>query len=304
MNVLEVRNIIKRFGDYNANNDISFDVPQGKIFGLLGPNGAGKTTMIRMITNILMPDSGTIKLFDQQMNPELQNKIGYLPEERGLYKKVKVIEQLVYFGRLKGLSHSEANKRAKIWLAHLDISDWAGKKVQELSKGMQQKVQFISTILHDPDFIILDEPFSGFDPVNTELLKNIILELKEQGKTIILSTHVMHQVEQMCDEMLLINKGKVVLNGNVAEVKRGFGRNNAYIEFDGSSAILHKIPGVTVLNKTENTAEIALDSNLITAPKLIRELADKIDIYKFDTKEPSLHEIFIEVVSKKEVSHE
>ncbi len=304
MNVLEVKNIIKKFGDYYANNDISFDVPQGKIFGLLGPNGAGKTTMIRMITNILMPDSGSISLFDQQMNPELQNNIGYLPEERGLYKKVKVIEQLVYFGRLKGLSHSDAHKRAKMWLEHLDISDWANKKVQELSKGMQQKVQFISTILHDPDFIILDEPFSGFDPVNTELLKNIVLELKDKGKTIILSTHVMHQVEQLCDEMLLINKGKVVLRGNVSEVKRSFGRNNAFIEFDGSSAILQKIPGVTVINKTENTAEIAIDKSLITPPKLIRELVEKIDVYKFDTKEPSLHEIFIEVVSKKEEINE
>ncbi len=304
MNVLEVRNIIKKFGDYYANNDISFDVPQGKIFGLLGPNGAGKTTMIRMITNILMPDSGSITLFDQQMNPELQNNIGYLPEERGLYKKVKVLEQLIYFGRLKGLSHSEANKRAKMWLSHLDIADWAGKKVQELSKGMQQKVQFISTIMHDPDFIILDEPFSGFDPVNTELLQKIVIELKEQGKTIILSTHVMHQVEQMCDEMLLIDKGQVVLSGNVSEVKRGFGRNNIFIEFNGSSAVFQKIPGVSIINKTENTVEIAIDKSIISPPKLIRELVEKVDIYKFDTKEPSLHEIFIEVVSKKEGSNE
>ena len=223
MEVLKVENVVKKFGAYAASDNVSFTVPKGKVFGLLGPNGAGKTTMIRMITNILIPDEGNITLFGEKVNQSVMNRIGYLPEERGLYKKLKVIEQIAYFAQLKGLSKSDAIENGKQWLAKLGAIGWENKKIEELSKGMQQKIQFITTILHNPEFVILDEPFSGFDPVNTELLKNIIIDMKNQGKTIILSTHVMSQVEELCDDICMINKGKVVLEGSVTDIKADLG---------------------------------------------------------------------------------
>lgn len=305
MNILELKNVVKSFGDYKATNDVSFSVPKGSIFGLLGPNGAGKTTIIRQITNIYVPDQGQIKMFNQEVGPEHQNRIGYLPEERGLYKKVKVIDQLIYFGRLKGLSYKDAEVRARHWLIKLEAADWAEKKIQELSKGMQQKVQFISTILHDPEFLILDEPFSGFDPVNVETIKKIIFELREKGTTIILSTHVMAQVEELCDEIVLINKGKIVLNGGVREVKRSFGKNQLSIEFEGSNSFIEGIEDIEVLSQTNNRCELKLLKGEAQTQEILKALVDNnVMVMKFEISEPSLHEIFIETVGAANLNEE
>lgn len=298
MIILELENVVKRFGDYAATDHVSFNVEKGKIFGLLGPNGAGKTTIIRMITNILIPDEGKITLFGEKVSSNSQNLFGYLPEERGLYKKLKVIEQLIYFAQLKGLSKANAITESKKWLAKLGASGWENKKIQELSKGMQQKVQFISTILHNPEFLILDEPFSGFDPINTELLKNIILEMREQGKTIILSTHVMSQVEELCDDICMINKGKVVLEGRVADVKSSYGRNHLIIEFEGPVSFVEKLENVEILNRTGSRIELKLLDKNINSNQIFYTAAESSIITRFDLSLPSMHEIFINTVAK------
>lgn len=300
MEILIVDKVLKIFGDYPAVNRVSFSVDGGKIFGLLGPNGAGKTTMIRMINNILIPDEGKITIFGEKAGPALQNRIGYLPEERGLYKKIKVIEQLAYFGQLKGLSKADARREGLMWLRKLDAEDWAPKKIQELSKGMQQKVQFISTILHDPDLLILDEPFSGFDPVNVEILKRVILDLKEAGKTIILSTHVMEQAEQMCDEIALINKGKLVLSGALRDIKKSYGRDACLMEFDGDASFLNEFSNIKFLNKSNNRIEFRFDPEKTNIDDIMRAAVDAVKLSKFELVEPSLHEIFIDEVTRKE----
>jgi ABC-2 type transport system ATP-binding protein len=303
MSIINIEGISKSFGNYTAVNNISFKVEEGKIFGLLGPNGAGKTTTIRMITNILYPDKGTITIMGKPTGPEIQNLMGYLPEERGLYKKLKVIDQLIYFARLKEVPRALAIQRAKEWLARLGAGGWENKKIQELSKGMQQKVQFISTILHDPPVMILDEPFSGFDPINTELLKSIILDMKAAGKTIVLSTHVMSQVEQMCDDLVLINKGNVLLSGGVRQIKSGFGLNTIIMEFEGSLDFLNKLEGIKINERSSNHVEFKLeDPNLTTNHILNVAMQNNVTIYKFEKVEPSLHEIFIEVVGKENLS--
>ncbi|MDT3738430.1 MAG: ATP-binding cassette domain-containing protein [Candidatus Kapabacteria bacterium] len=308
MEIVKVEGITKSFGNYKAVNNVSFSVSEGKIFGLLGPNGAGKTTTIRMITNILYPDSGKIEVMGKPTGTDVQNILGYLPEERGLYKKLKVIDQLVYFARLKEIPKALATQRAMEWLTKLGAAGWENKKIQELSKGMQQKVQFISTILHNPTVMILDEPFSGFDPINTELLKSIILDMKAVGKTIILSTHVMSQVEQMCDDLVLINKGSVVLAGGVREIKSRFGKNTVIIEFDGDSGFLNNLNGIRINDKSSNRVEFKLeDPNLSTNYILQEAMRNNVKIIKFEKVEPSLHEIFIDVVGKeniKDANHE
>lgn len=298
MEILNVDKVVKRFGDYAATNNVSFSVNKGKVFGLLGPNGAGKTTMIRMITNILMPDEGTITMFGEKVGSASQNNIGYLPEERGLYKKLKVIEQLVYFAQLKGMSKSDATVEAKKWLAKFGAAGWESKKIQELSKGMQQKIQFITTILHNPEFLILDEPFSGFDPINTELLKNIIIEMSGQGKTIILSTHVMAQVEELCDDICMINKGKVVLNGTVTDIKGSYGRNNMIIEFEGKDDFVSQLNNIEIINRTEGRLEIKLLDKNVDTNEIFRIASAQAVITKFDLSLPTMHEIFIDTVSK------
>lgn len=297
MKILKVDSISKKFGTYKAVDNISFEVEEGKIFGLLGPNGAGKTTIIRMITNIIAPDSGSIKIYDNDMNSTQQNNIGYLPEERGLYKKVKVMEQLEYFGRLKGLTKSEANARAKFWLNKVGANGWENKKIQELSKGMAQKIQFVSTVMHDPKFMIFDEPFSGFDPINTELLKNILLEMKSKGKTIILSTHQMFQVEQLCDEVFMINKGKSVLYGNLREIKKNYGKNHLIIEFSGNGKFIKELDPKKIVDYSENRVEIRI-SDYNEAQVILKNALEGNEITKFIIDEPSLNEIFIDIVEK------
>ena len=301
--IVKVRNVFKRFGDYAASNNISFEVEKGSVLGLLGPNGAGKTTMIRMITNILIPDEGTIEIFDQPSASIVQERIGYLPEERGLYKKLKVLDQLVYFGQLKGLNRSDASTRAMKWLTRLDAADWASKKTQELSKGMQQKVQFIAAIMHEPELLILDEPFSGFDPINTELLKKIILDLRREGKTIILSTHIMEQAEQMCDSIVLIDRGRVVLRGNIHEVKKSYKRDTVLIEYEGSDSFLDSFNNLKFISRTTNRVEFRITDG-IDSQDILDAALKTTHVYKYEVAEPSLHEIFIDTVSKLEAEYE
>jgi ABC-2 type transport system ATP-binding protein len=296
--VLSVKDVFKRFGEQIVANHTSFEVNQGTIFGLLGPNGAGKTTLIRMICNIFSPDSGEVLLFGEKMSPKLQERIGYLPEERGLYKKNKIIDQITYFGELKGMSHSAALISANEWLRKMGATAWKDKKVEELSKGMQQKIQFISTVVHSPDFIILDEPFSGFDPVNTELLKSVILEMKSQGKTIILSTHIMSQVEEMCDAVCMINKGNAVLQGSVSDVRKSYQRSSVHIEYEGQLDF-SAIEGVTLVSQTEATATLKInDTNTFNRKAFINNINSQADIYNFSVDTPSMNDIFIDVVSR------
>ncbi len=294
MSTIKVENLVKTFTNIKAVDDISFEVQGGAIFGLLGPNGAGKTTTIRMMNNIIIPDSGQIFIDGKEVTADFQNIIGYLPEERGLYKKMKVIDQILYFAELKGVNRIDAGKKADYWLDRFSALSWKNKKIQELSKGMQQKIQFITTILHDPAVLILDEPFSGFDPVNAELLNTIILELKEQGKAIILSTHLMHQVETMCDDICLMNKGKAILTGSVRNIKRSFGKNTILMEYEGNVDFLKAMDTVRIIQSTNNRIEILILDKSIQPNDLLAQALNTAEIFKFELSEPSMNEIFIE----------
>jgi ABC-2 type transport system ATP-binding protein len=297
MNVVELKNVTKRFDEFVAVSDLSFQVKQGTIFGFLGPNGAGKTTSIRMIVNITAPDEGDIKVLGEHVSPKIQQRIGYLPEERGLYKKMKVGEQLVFFANLKGVNSKEAENRADHWLKRLELADWKNKTPVEMSKGMQQKVQLISTLLHEPDFLILDEPFSGLDPVSADLLKEVIFDLKKQGKTIIFSTHQMEQVEQMCDDICLINRSRKVLGGSLKEVKRSFGRNTVILDFEGDDSFLSD-DLVKRHTRFANHSEILLQDSADAQEILRRAVTAGVRVNHFELVEPSLNEIFKESVKK------
>ncbi|MCX6139990.1 MAG: ATP-binding cassette domain-containing protein [Candidatus Kapabacteria bacterium] len=295
--MLTITNISKRFGAMLANDHISLNVRGGSIYGLLGPNGAGKTTLIRMITNIIMPDEGEILLDGLPVSAVQQNTIGYLPEERGLYKKLTVAEQLTYFGQLKGLDGREAIKRGLWWLSRMDAAGWESKKVQELSKGMQQKVQFISTILHEPKLVILDEPFSGLDPLNSDLLISVIKELQERGTTIILSTHQMDQVERLCDDIALINHGAVVLEGSVREVRAGFRSDRVYVDYHGQDALMRAVPGTSVVDSAAGRVELRIDDETVRPTDVLRYALANVEITRFEVAEPSLHDIFVQTVT-------
>jgi len=296
MNVVELKSVTKRFDQFIAVKDLSFEVRQGTIFGLLGPNGAGKTTSIRMIVNIFAPDNGDVLVMNKQVSPELQPFIGYLPEERGLYKKMKIGDQLVFFANLKGVNSTEASRRVDDWLKRLELSDWKNKKPTDLSKGMQQKVQFIASVIHNPEVMILDEPFSGLDPVSVDLLKSVILDLKRQGRTIIFSTHQMEQVEQMCDDICLINHGRQVLIGGLREVKRRYGKNTVILDYEGPDTFL----GVDLVKQHKrfpNYSEILLSDGADAQAVLKRALESGARVNRFELVEPSLNEIFIETVT-------
>ena len=290
--------VVKSFGEFTAVNDLSLAVHPGRVFGLIGPNGAGKTTTIRMIVNITAPDSGRITLFGQQITPALQDRIGYLPEERGLYKKMKVGEQLRFFAELKSISPGEADKRAGVWLERLKLSEWRNKKSSELSKGMQQKIQFITAVLHEPDLLILDEPFSGLDPVNVELLKEIILDLKASGKTIIFSTHQMEVAEKLCDDICLINRSRKVLEGSIREVKRGFGRNAVGLRFQGAEEVIHDKTLVSAITPHNDGVEVLLAKDATAQDLLARLVSSGALVERFEMLEPSLHDIFIQKVTE------
>lgn len=294
--MLQASHLRKNFATVVAVDDVSLSVKKGEILGLLGPNGAGKSTTIRMILDIIKPDGGTVLFDGKPFDESIRNTIGYLPEERGLYRKSKLLNTVLYFATLKGLNEQEAKRRAYEWLKRFDFLTFHERKIEELSKGNQQKVQFIIAILHDPQFVILDEPFSGLDPVNQILLKDILMELKQQGKAVIFSTHQMEQAEKLCDTICLINKGKVVLEGDVHEAKRHYGSNSVHIEYNGNGEFLKTLPEVKKAIVYENFAELVLGDH-ISASKLIQELAGKIEIKKFEIVEPSLQAIFLDLVS-------
>jgi ABC-2 type transport system ATP-binding protein len=294
MPVLNVNSINKKFGNHQAVSNVSFTVESGKIYGILGPNGAGKTTTIRMIMNIIAPDSGSITLFDQKMNESLKAKMGYLPEERGLYPKMKVLDHLVFLGKLNGLSQKRAKEASVYWLEKLDFIQHKDKTVEELSKGMQQKIQLIGALLHNPQLLILDEPFSGLDPVNAKLIKDILLTYKSSGKAIMLSTHMMDTAEKLCDEVLMINKGIKVLDGRLADIKKDYGHNSVHLEFDGNGSFIQSLEIVKKVNQYGNYMEVTLKDN-VRANDLIKAVVDKVEVSKAAAKETTLNEIFIEL---------
>lgn len=301
MSVIKVNNITKVFGEMKAVDSVSFEIPSGKIYGILGPNGAGKTTTIRMINHIMIPDSGEITIQGRPVSPETQRLIGYMPEERGLYRKMKVGEHLIYLARLKGMTEAAAKKSLNYWLERFEALEWKKKEVGELSKGMQQKIQFIATIAHDPDIYIFDEPFSGLDPINSELLKEVILELKAKGKTVLFSTHRMEQVEQMCDDICLYNQGRKVLDGNLNDIKKSFGRNTVVVEFEGDPSFFDRFDGIRFNNRSNRFVEMILGGS-ISPYELLREAIGNIEIIRFEQVYPSLHEIFIQTVKNSSIS--
>jgi len=295
MSLLEVKQVSKLYGTFKAVDNVSFKVEKGRIFGLLGPNGAGKTSMIRMINHITMPDEGTVTFNGQKVDETTQQRIGYLPEERGLYKKMKVGEQLMYLIRLRGLSKEDARKAISYWLDRFEAASWIGKEVGDLSKGMQQKIQFVAAIAHDPDLYIFDEPFSGLDPINSETLKRVIIELRDRGKTILFATHRMEQVEQMCDDICLFNKGKAILSGDLRSIKQRMGRNTINLEFHGDGSFLDELENVRIGNRSTNFAEIRMLGN--TNPQdILTKAMENANIMKFELVQPALNEIFIETV--------
>ena len=297
MPVVELAGVTKAYENKLAVNNLSLKIEAGQMFGLLGPNGAGKTSSIRMMMGITMPDSGHIDLFGKSFDRASLDRVGYLPEERGLYKKMKVLDQLVFFGQLHGIGAEDARKRAVNWAQRMEISDALEKITQELSKGMQQKIQFITTLLHDPGLVVMDEPFSGLDPVNTTLLQDALLELRSQGKAILFSTHRMDQVEKLCDAICLIHNGVAVLSGTMREIKSQYERNRVIVEFEGSAEFL-KSDEIERANNYSGHAEIKLKPRG-DAQKLLHEAAAAAIIYRFELVEPSLEEIFIQTVGGK-----
>ena len=294
MNILEINHVIKEYENKKALDSISLNVNEGRIFGLLGPNGAGKTTLIRIINQITAPDKGEILFCGERFKREHIQNIGYLPEERGLYKSMKVGEQCLYLAQLKGLSKNEAKQKIHHWFKKLDMLDWLNKKVEELSKGMAQKVQFVTTILHKPKLIILDEPFTGFDPINSEIIKNEIIALKESGSTIILSTHRMESVEELCDDIALINSGQCILEGSVNEIKNNFKEHIFEVQFEG-----------TIQNEIQHFDTLVIESgygifkakNKENTHTLIKQVVEQVNVTSFNEKLPTINDVFIQSVN-------
>ena len=298
MEAIAVEHVTKRFDTVVAVSDLSLHIEQGAVFGLLGPNGAGKTTSLRMIMHILAPDEGTIQVLGQPASDRTQDLIGYLPEERGLYDRMKVREVLVFLAALKGLSEAEASARVHEWLERLDLAAWSEKKINDLSKGMQQKAQFIAAVVHRPPLLILDEPFTGLDPVNATLIKDIMLDLREKGATIILSTHRMEQVEMMCDAICLINHGRSVLAGDLRAIKKSYGKNTVRIEYTGDDNFLDLPDLVEKLNHFGAMVEAKLRPGADPQEILKAAVERGVRLTRFELVEPPLHDIFIEKVSE------
>ena len=295
--VLKLDHVTKRFGALAAVDDLSLAIPPGCIYGFLGPNGAGKTTTIRMIMNIFLPDEGSISILGDHNPAAVKDRLGYLPEEKGLYKKMRVGELVTYFGRLKGLPAGLARSRARDLLSRYGLGEWIGRRAETLSKGMGQKVQLIATLIHEPELVILDEPFSGLDPVNAELLRDMILQIKKAGRTVIFSTHVMEQAEQICDFIFLINKGRKVIDGPLADVKRT-GEQAVRLDYDGDGALLRELAGVIRVNDSGKSAELFLEAGY-DPQEILKKLVGRLVIRRFDLREPSLNEIFIRAVGGK-----
>lgn len=296
MQILQLEHVTKYYGKHKANDNISFEVSQGKLFGILGPNGAGKTTLLRMITRILVPDEGTILFAGKPLTQEHQRLIGYVPEERGLYRNLTVVDNLRYFGQLKGLTTQECTQRAYQWLERVDARGWEKKKVRELSKGMSQKIQFIVAVLHNPPLLILDEPFSGLDPVNQELFLQVITELRTQGTTILLSTHIMDQAERLCDDIVLISHGRIVEYGSLRQIKSRYGIRYLLLEFEGDGQFLSSLPNVQLTEVSNGRALLELNDGLQQAQHIIATALQHALLRRAECIEPSLHEIFIEAI--------
>ena len=300
--MLSLQNIVKQYANHRALDDVSIDIPEGKIFGLLGPNGAGKTSLIRIINQITAPDSGKIYFDNELLSPKHIEQIGYLPEERGLYRKMKVGEQMIYLAQLKGLSKTEAKKKLSYWFEKLDIATWWDKRIEDLSKGMQQKVQFIATILHDPRLIILDEPFSGFDPVNAQIIQEEILELNKNGATIIYSTHRMETVEELCDNIALINKSKKILDGAVKDIKKQYQNQSFVIDFQATGSLVNhnnSIYQLIALHAQEDLVQIEIKINAeFQLNDVLNYLIPQVQIHQVKEIVPSIHDIFIEKVTQ------
>ena len=299
-NILETHHIVKQYAQHRALDDVSLVVPRGSIFGLLGPNGAGKTSLIRIINQITAPDSGEVILGGERLKPDHIKRIGYLPEERGLYKKMKVGEQLLYLAQLKGLTEKQAMEKLKIWFVKFDMKTWWEKQVQDLSKGMQQKIQFVATVMHEPDLVILDEPFSGFDPINANLIKDEILELRDKGKTIIFSTHRMESVEELCDHIALINRSHKVLDGSKRDIKEQFKTHTYHVEYQGDLTNLPTAFAVISSRETEDgftRADIKIPPDA-AVNDFIRHLLDRVAVRSFGENIPSINDIFIQTVGE------
>lgn len=290
---LELDSITKRYEDKTAVDNLSLAVPRGVIYGMIGPNGAGKTTTIRMIMNIIAPDSGTISFDGHEVDGSFRDRVGYLPEERGLYKKMTLKEVITYLADLKGYPSEKTRAAIGPWLERMNLTEYLDQKVEELSKGMAQKLQFVTTVLHEPDIIILDEIFSGLDPINIELIKNVLLDLKRKGRTILFSTHVMEQAEKLCDHICMISQGQKVLDGKIGDVKARFGRNAVQIGFEGDGAFIRDLPGVREMTEFNNYVEIRLDDD--TPPdSVLKRAIERLTINRFEVMEPSLYDIFID----------
>jgi ABC-2 type transport system ATP-binding protein len=292
MDVVEIENINKAFGHTQAVDDLSLNVPQGSIYGFIGPNGAGKTTTLRMILNIIYPDSGTIRIFEEEMHGATSQRIGYLPEERGMYKKMKVRDLLRFYGELK--SGRKVNKEVDDWLDRLDLSDWANKKIETLSKGMGQKVQFISTVVSQPELIILDEPFTGLDPVNVETIKNAVLDLRAQGATVIFSTHDMNVAEKMCDFIFMIFKGKKVLDGTLVSIQDKYGSDTLRIRTEGGISTLKGLSGVEKITDFGQLQELRITPDN-DHQKILSEIMSRTRVYSFELAKPTLYDIFLRI---------
>ena len=291
---LKLDNIRKEFDGKVAVDDLSLEVPEGAIYGMIGPNGAGKTTTIRMIMNITIPDSGRVLVDGKPADGSFKNRVGYLPEERGLYKKMQVEEIMLYLAELKGCSVRDVSDKLDPWLKRMDLLHYKHRNVEELSKGMQQKLQFVTTVLHDPEVIILDELFSGLDPLNTELIKDILLEMKRSGKTILFSTHVMEQAEKLCDYICMISHGKKVIDGRLSEVKARFGKNSVQLEIDGDGSFISSLPGVRDVIDFNNYLEVGLETNADTNA-ILKAVTERVTVRRFAIVEPSLYDIFIDM---------
>ena len=291
---LTLQNVTKRFGTFTAVDDLSVQIPTGCIYGFLGQNGAGKTTTIRMVMSIFHQDSGTISVLGHPDAAEVKDRLGYLPEEKGLYKKMKTAEIVAYFGKLKGMDPKTANDKARELLTRYGLGDWLDKKCETMSKGMGQKVQILGTIIHDPELVILDEPFSGLDPVNRDVMRDTILDMKREGRTVIFSTHVMEQAEQLCDQVMMIHRGRLQFAGPLSQIKGGrdFG---IQLDYDGNGAVLQKLPELEHLNDSGKSAEIYLRHGA-DPQQALRWLIDHVSVRRFDYREPSLHEIFVRTV--------
>jgi ABC-2 type transport system ATP-binding protein len=293
VDAISIENVSKSYDSVNAVSGVNLRVRQGAVLGLLGPNGAGKTTTIRMVMNILVPDAGTILVLGKPVSDETRDSIGYLPEERGLYPRMKVRALIIFLAALHGLSEAEADRRAREWLDRFELGEWSEKKMVDLSKGMQQKVQFITSVIHRPPIVILDEPFSGLDPVNAATIKDVMLEMRDQGSTVILSSHRMEQVEKMCDSICLINHGRSVLDGDLRAIKQSYGKNTVHIEFTGSDAFLNH-PAVASVNRFASGVEAKLKPGADAQEILKAAVQSGAQIIRFELLEPSLNEIFIE----------